>query len=823
MKPENYWHKKVTLWQDAIVRGLIDGLAKDGAFIKSPAIIHPLVGEKLPLDLPVFDVGKLQAELKGIMDKDLGLLSEKNGLAPGTEAWADAAFQYFFFAFPKRLRLNNAGGFGALWDILPGDPKDPDNSLWQQLSFKSAFESAGSMDASGKAALVAFSITPVQDFIGHARKLRDFWAGSILLSYLAFAGLSHVMRELGPDHILYPSLHNQSMINDLLEDKYKLKSFLIETDAQLAALDNGSVSIAAFPNKFVFVAPKESASLICREIEKTINDEWIRQAEIVKKYIADRTGSGAKFDALWSNQIDSYWKFSWAKIKFLAPEDKDKAAKLLPPDKWEKEFVAGNVMLYGASHSLVQGVLAAGKMKPLKLKNIQEGEKCPLCGEHEALHSMDDAGNTKAQVYSAGIKEFWKTLGDRTNPEKDNYTQVGKNERLCAICAVKRFLPIAIQKTGNRILYNALFDSKFPSTTEMAAKDFLNELKGIDKNLDEKKITDAMYNNEIEPEGYDFQHEASYYNISYTNKDKYYALLLMDGDKMGDLINGSTIKTEKTMSPALHAAISDSLNNFARYGVNSSVVRGRGRLIYAGGDDVCAIMPVSTAIETADEIRKAYTLSFAAYNNEGAYPVERGSPGLSKISLHLGSGAEGISISGAIVIAHYKEPLREVIRSAHEVLEGIAKHEAGRNALAIRLSKRSGGDRNVWFKWDENESSHIFGGSRLSSFKTLIQGVAGDRLSTSLLYRLAEKAMETSLEPLVKSDTEDNRAKIAKLFRYELGHSDQANKSLTKEELENYTNALAGVSIIKKPGSPKLIINQEAVIIAAFLASGREG
>ena len=75
--------------------------------------------------------------------------------------------------------------------------------------------------------MVVFSITPVQDFIGKARKLRDYWTGSVILSYLAFVGIARVMQDLGPDHVLYPSLHNQSLVDLwLCQEHGYLKGFL---------------------------------------------------------------------------------------------------------------------------------------------------------------------------------------------------------------------------------------------------------------------------------------------------------------------------------------------------------------------------------------------------------------------------------------------------------------------------------------------------------------------------------------------------------------------------------------------------------------------
>lgn len=102
------------------------------------------------------------------------------------------------------------------------------------------------------------------------------------------------------------------------------------------------------------------------------------------------------------------------------------------------------------------------------------------------------------------------------------------------------------------------------------------------------------------------------------NRDRYYAILVMDGDRMGRLINGETMgatwasamhpemrerlekpsfdsvyrKTwapflksgrKRLITPAIHAAISEALGDFSIYGVSKIVEEHDGRLIYAGG------------------------------------------------------------------------------------------------------------------------------------------------------------------------------------------------------------------------------------------------
>jgi len=800
-------------------------------FIGHTHITHPLVkNQRLDMQVPSVNPEELVKEITNTIQKDLQL----EGKTITSEKEAQKAYNYLFFALRRRLCTQNIGKLGALWNIIPADTRMPDHPLWHHLGMVSAIGSSIQSDSNKETALVVFSITPVQSFIMKARKLRDYWTGSVLLSYLSFTGITQVMEELGPDHVVYPSLQNQSLVDTWLNKKYNLGQYLQDT-ADIELLKKDSKGIASFPNKFVFICAQDDAELLCKKIQERIQNEWLHVSNIVKQFISEKTKSGEALSKLWDSEVETFWKYSWASSKLADLDDQNSMKELLSEDKWENEFNAvtefskatadgeNNARLYDATHSLIQGVLAAGKMKPTTVKNIQYGKKCPLCGEHEILHDFAATGETSASVYKNATDSFWETVRERTNSE-DSHAQVGEHEQLCAICAIKRFLPRAIKSYKDEILYEVFSNAdKFPSTTEMAYTSYLESFKAKHTEAEYKQKVDALHNADIE-------------NTETENKDKYYAVLLMDGDKMGDLINGKTIEarwediinekvklpndspikkvgegSKRTMNPALHAMISDSLNNFARYAVQPAIQKAGGRLIYAGGDDVCAVLPLSTALDAADKIRKAYTYSFAKYTAHGAEPITVASPDMPSVGMNMGSGAKGISISGAIVLAHHKEPLREVISDAHHVLDDCAKEKAGRNALAIRLKKRSGGDRDFAFKWDE-DNPYRTGEKTIDSFKSIMQAAKDKKIGAALLYKFGE--FKQLVEPL-KNDED----KVIKIFEYEVSHS---GKNIA--DAEKYAQQLAGICVHtdKNNSEDKNWFRPEAAIIASFWAIGNE-
>ena len=56
--------------------------------------------------------------------------------------------------------------------------------------------------------------------------------------------------------------------------------------------------------------------------------------------------------------------------------------------------------------------------------------------------------------------------------------------------------------------------------------------------------------------------------------------------------------------------------------------------------------------------------------------------------------------SAGLIVAHHQTPLTRVLRELRAA-ERVAKEQGGRDALHIRVLKRSGGDLNLTLKWDQ--------------------------------------------------------------------------------------------------------------------------
>ena len=133
----------------------------------------------------------------------------------------------------------------------------------------------------------------------------------------------------------------------------------------------------------------------------------------------------------------------------------------------------------------------------------------------------------------------------------------------------------------------------------------------------------------------------------------YYAILLMDGDNMG-----------KALSAGDPEKISSALLKFNK-ATEERVYDNNGFLIYAGGDDVLALLPVEDALSCAYQLHVDY---------------DRFMQEIECMS----------TLSGAIQFAHIKTPLTLLLQNAHDLLDNVAKKQCKRDSLAIRVWNHGG-------------------------------------------------------------------------------------------------------------------------------------
>ena len=218
--------------------------------------------------------------------------------------------------------------------------------------------------------------------------------------------------------------------------------------------------------------------------------------------------------------------------------------------------------------------------------------------------------------------------------------------------------------------------------------------------------------------------------------EAYYALLLMDGDHMGRILSGDApcccvsyrqsfhpsvrkgfaklsdgnrlledyAEEPRASSPNRHISISAALNDFAIHVVPEIIENEHlGRVLYAGGDDVMAMLPVADLLPAMRRLREAYSGASegASIDLTEARRSDRliCKDGFAYLNGRLMRMMGGATASCGAVVAHHKAPLAAVMGELRRA-EKRAK-DAGRNAFDLTLIKRSGGSLHVTERWGQ--------------------------------------------------------------------------------------------------------------------------
>ncbi len=515
-----------------------------------------------------------------------------------------------------------------------------------------------------------FTLGPVQSFVAQARRTKDFYAASFMLSWLAGVAILAVEKQGGT--IKFPKAD---------------KAFLdwMKGNGKDPAPLQGSI-----PNRFM---AEVSTDFNPDQVVKTVKGAWQALATAVwdgdiKELPVDVTATAA----VWAGQVDHFFEITWA----LA--DTNTESNLLDRRKnWR-----------------------------IHAMPAQAGIKCQTI---EGLQELSGSVRPEASERD----KFWQALRGKINNKND----LRQGEYLCAIAWIKRRfihyfetfdqsvegIPLKGWKLNNQVpsvaylaalpwLANVLELATQDPTIEKAYADFYQAAQRIADHdgwqvkfplvdhwaeLLEKKAwakldgsvffeeqLESRFLEKDEKNKTDNQKDIDAVKIALKGLLKksnlqapspFYAVLLMDGDSLGKQM--SDLKKQPI--------ITDALERFTK-GVPEIVIKNNGFLIYAGGDDVLALLPVEDALTCAAAIRAHYLKSFEDAKKQA---IEQ------KISTSEAIKEMLNTISAAIIYAHIKMPLLKPLAAAHPLLDDIAKDSTGRDAIAVQVLK-PGGEALLW-------------------------------------------------------------------------------------------------------------------------------
>ena len=221
-----------------------------------------------------------------------------------------------------------------------------------------------------------------------------------------------------------------------------------------------------------------------------------------------------------------------------------------------------------------------------------------------------------------------------------------------------------------------------------------------------------------------------------TKLGDYIAVIAMDGDHMGGTLSSFREKEQ-------HRKFSEKLADFARQvEINSE----DGVLIYAGGDDVLAVVKATRAFAIARKLSDQFASTVCEH---------------------------GVTASAGIAIGSCKAPLQDLIHEAHAA-ESRAKHVYERNALAVSVLKRSGEILKWGCKWD-SAAFDIY--NRLTEQSGKLARFA---------YKLAGFLEPYALKKGDLDESNDMRQVVLEETLHTLKQTEGAGEVLTKECLEAY-------------------------------------
>lgn len=502
--------------------------------------------------------------------------------------------------------------------------------------------------------LMSLSIGPVQGFIAAARRLRDLWFGSYLLSELAKqAGRSLDARNAA---LIFPA----------------------PADAQVDLVVDSAMKA---PNKLLAVVHTDDPRALFDGVKTEIIGFW--KGELAEKTLGDEKRD-VNID-LFNRQIDDFLEIYGVWVPLNGDEDYKRARKraghLMASRKSLRNFAQlPPVMLTGQGGGLPKSSLDGLRESVLK----RDGGSGPKRGI-KRYEELDALGWIKRYGRKLGDKDDLPVFESLSDLAADPFLR-GSAGRKKACDAMADLVGI-LKKHGVKpprvafrehrrplgahdpVAPQALFWSRMTGELE----DRLLESNG-DKAAAEKGKREIL-------------RQVSRVHGAAGMKSgplPYTAILMADGDEMGKTIIDILSHDKDSTDMDAHRNFSCALDRFAD-ACEEIVDRHHGSLIYSGGDDVLAFVPLDTVLECADDLRGRFFKSM-----DSALPA----------------GAARPTLSVGIGIVHHLSPMNRSLDVARQA-ERTAKNEGGRNALALIVEKRSGAPVKIFGKWSEGIKARL--------------------------------------------------------------------------------------------------------------------
>ena len=546
----------------------------------------------------------------------------------------------------------------------------------------------------GAGIYLSFSISPVQDYVEAARTVRDLWTGSYMLSWLTATAAARVMDAGGA--VFSPAMDGMPLVDVVRA---------IGKGAKPRPREDGKDLMSCLPNTFIAGLPHGcDPAAVKADCVAAAAAEWKRIAGAVREHLRKSWGkTWPGWDAGWDDQVDNHWDFRVCVVDASDPERVKRAAGGLG-------IVVDKRDTFQLAMDLLARVAGSAKM----IRHVPPAEdpsdlrpKCILTGAHAQMGPRTDAGGDTPMETA---RKFWETAAPMAHM---NWERLQTKDRFGAVALVKRFAwsQYFYSKLGRKPEGKRVWD-----TATIAAAGWI---AGIGKDGDgrylheeiealcmtktdyghwsgqwlhaEKANDDPDADDQLPGELYDRLKKRTKPDKSTNSTERardkkrapiYYAVLVLDGDHMGRRMAEADRAGREVRSKALQT--------FALEKVGRCITDYLGDMaldqpVYAGGDDVLALLPLfmpegaggeKCVLDCAMAIRDAFA-------------------GLRELKL---AKEVAPTASAGLAIVHHKTDLREALAAARRA-EKAAK-EAGRDRLGIAVVRRSSGETLTVTRWE---------------------------------------------------------------------------------------------------------------------------
>lgn len=529
--------------------------------------------------------------------------------------------------------------------------------------------------------LLLVSVGPVQEFIAQARRTRDLWYGSHLLSELSRAAARALVAQ--KCQLVFPALE---------QDDAELTPCV----APLRASGTPPLSVA---NKLLAEVPAGAdPEAIAKATRAAIFAFWKDDiASRVRKDCAGLLAAGS--DAVWNEQIGSFLEFAatWAPSGPYASTRRE-LERALGARKNLRDFSPFREQLSRARKSSLDGA----RQSVLRVK-----------------HERDQKAVRKYRI-APGEELDAVGLVKRAGGDPDQFVPVVNIALSSWIARAEAEAPrelVAVRQAALGLGLGRVARKDLPCTRNFP--------------VDASVLLPSRWRSLFAEVELDQDGQAwGTTNVSgllkkLTEPWPYVACLVADGDRMGRAL-------DVLAEPSAHRAVSRALAGFAAAARSCVEQEHRGALIYAGGDDVLAFLPVAEALVCAATLRSLFEEKLA--------PLFHAVPSDLRPTLSVGIG-----------IGHCMESMGELLSLGRRA-EQEAKRD--RNALALIVDKRSGGERHWRASWATNPVERLRADAELMT----------ERLSSRKVYEVARTLSQVQA-PTHASDERWSRLLVREVER----------------------------------------------------------